>query len=155
MQRVPRLVAPALAVLALAGGTQALGAVPRFHHGLTKAQIMRTARASNRVIVVLKAQQRGRLASASSVKARSAVQARQRRPLIARIAASGGSVTRQYTTLNAFAATVSPSMAKSLAADPNVSTVIPDAMVTPTQDPSHGDGGGGGDQGPSPGTGTN
>src|SRR4051794_41983029 len=118
MQRVPRLVAPALAVLALAGGTQALGAVPRFHHGLSKAQVLRTARASSRIIVVLKAQQRGRLASASSVKARSAVQARQRRPLIARIAASGGAVTRQYPPLNAFAAPRPPGLAKSPAADP-------------------------------------
>src|SRR4051812_36547530 len=99
MQRVPRLVVPALAVLALAGGTQALGAVPRFHHGLSKAQVLRAARASHRVIVVLKAQPRGKLASSSAVKARNAAQARQRRPLIARINRSGGSVTRQYTVL--------------------------------------------------------
>src|SRR3954454_12877721 len=151
MQRIPRLVAPALAVVVLAGGSQALGAVPRFHHGLSRAQIMRTARASNRVIVVLKTQQKGRLASASSVKARRAAQARQRRPLIARIAASGGRVTRQYTVLNAFAATVSQNVLKSLAADPGVAAVIPDAVVTPAPAPANFGGGG---SGPSPGTGT-
>src|SRR4051794_41781509 len=95
MQRVPRLVAPALAVLALAGGTQALGAVPRFHHGLSKAQVLRTARASSRVIVVLKAQQRGRPASAWRVKARSTVPAPHPRPRTARSAASGGAAPRQ------------------------------------------------------------
>jgi hypothetical protein len=153
MQRVPRLVVPALAVLALAGGTQALGAVPRFHHGLSKAQVLRAARASHRVIVVLKAQPRGKLASASSVKARKAAQARQRRPLIARINRSGGSVTRQYTVLNAFAATVSDNTRKSLAADPAVATVIPDAAIAPAQDPAGFSGNN--NPTPSPGTGTN
>ena len=136
MHRVLRLVAPVLVVVALAGGAQALGAVPTFHDGLSKAQILRAAKASNRVIVVLKAQQKGQLASASSVKARSAGQRRQRRPLIARIAASGGSLTRQYTTLNAFGATVSSGLQKRLEADPTVAAVIPDAVVTPVQAPA-------------------
>src|SRR5689334_5895331 len=111
MPRVPRLVALATAVLVLAGGAQALarGAghhALRFHHrALTVEQIRRDARMS-RVIVVLSHQQRGRLATASSVHARRAVQARQRRPLLASIARSGGSVTRSFTVLNAFSARV-------------------------------------------------
>jgi hypothetical protein len=58
MQRIPRVVVAALAVLALAGAAQALGAVPSFHRGLptfhrglSRAQIMRTARATHRVIL--------------------------------------------------------------------------------------------------------
>jgi Peptidase inhibitor I9 len=136
MQRIPRLVVPALAALALAGGAQALGGVPRFHRGLSREQILRTARATHRVIVVLKSQQKGRLASASSVRTRRATQARQRRPLIASIDASGSSVTRQFTVLNGFAATVSADLQKRLAADPDVAAVIPDAIVTPVQAPA-------------------
>ena len=78
MQRVPRVLVPVIGVVALMGGAQALGAVPTFHHGLSRARVMRTARATNRVIVVMKSQQRGKLASKASVKARSATQARQR-----------------------------------------------------------------------------
>jgi hypothetical protein len=123
-------------VLVLVGGAQALGAVPTFHHGLTRAQIRRTARSTQRVIVVMKTQQRGKLASAASVRSRSATQARQRRPLLAHIAASGGSVRRQFTVLNGFAATVSSSEQKHLAADPSVAAVIPDSTITPLQAPA-------------------
>jgi hypothetical protein len=136
MKRIPRWVAPAVAVLALAGSAQALGAMPSFHRGLSRAQVLRTARASHRVIVVLKSQQRGRLDSASRVSTRRAVQALQRKSLIAGIHASGSSVTRQFTVLNGFAATVSTKVQKRLAADPNVAAVIPDAMVTPIQTPA-------------------
>ncbi len=143
MQRIPRVVVSALAVLALAGAAKALGAVPSFqgglpsfHRGLSRAQIMRTARATHRVIVVLKSQQRGRLASASSVRARRAVQVLQRQSLIAGIAASGSSVTRQFTVINGFAAKVSTAEQKRLATDPKVAAVIPDAIVRPVQAPS-------------------
>jgi Subtilase family/Peptidase inhibitor I9 len=135
MQRVLRLLMPVLGVLALAGGAQALGAVPTFHHGLTRGQVTRTARASKRVIVVMKSQQRGRLATTASVRARSATQARQRRPLIRAIKASGGSVRRQFTVLNGFAATVSASEQKRLAASPSVAAVIPDSTITRLQAP--------------------
>src|ERR1044071_9548231 len=64
--------------------------------------------------------------------------------LIARMARQGGRVTRQYTTLNAFATTVSGATRKQLQSDPSVATVLPDARVTPAQDPT-----------PSPGTGSN
>jgi Subtilase family/Peptidase inhibitor I9 len=141
MKRIPRWVAPAVVVLALAGSAQALGAVPsfhvpRFHRGLSRAQILRTARASHRVIVVLKSQQTGRLDSASSVRTRRAAQALERQSLIAGIDASGSFVTRQFTVLNGFAATVSTNVQERLAADPGVAAVIPDAMVRPIQAPA-------------------
>jgi hypothetical protein len=133
MQRARRLVVPLAAVLVLAGAAGAGASAPRFHHAMSKAKILRTARGSQRVIVVLKRQHRGTLASASSVRARRSAQARQRRPLIARITRAGGKVTRQYTTLNAFAATVSSATQSQLASDPAVARVIPDAMVTPPE----------------------
>src|SRR4051794_40427821 len=110
MPRVSRLAVAAVALLLLAGGGQALAKsasrAPRFHHrAMSARQIRRAARAS-RVIVILKRQQRGRLAGAASVKARASAQRAQRRPLLASIARSGGSVTRQFTVLNAFAAQV-------------------------------------------------
>ncbi len=136
MPRVPRVVTPALVVLALAGVTAQAGAKapPSFHKGLSPGKVQRAARAaSKRVIVVLKSQQRGKLATASDVKARAAAQARQRRPLFAKISDAGGDVTRQYTTLNGFAATVSDGTQQALAADPSVAAVIPDAPVSLTQ----------------------
>jgi hypothetical protein len=134
MPRVSRFVGAVLAVLLLAGATQAWAKVPHFRHGLTKARVQRDARA-NRVIVVLRAQHRGRLATAASVRARASVQAREQRALVARVAASGGAVTRRFTTLNAFAATVSSGTRAALASDPSVAAVVPDALVTlPSQD---------------------
>jgi Subtilase family len=134
MPRVSKVVGASLAVLMLAGATQAWAKMPHFRHGLTKAHVLRDVRAS-RVVVVLKTQHRGRLATVASVRARASVQARERRALIARVTASGGAVTRRYTTLNAFAATVSSGTRAALASDPSVAAVIPDAMVTlPTQD---------------------
>ena len=136
MRRIPWRLAPALAVLALASGAQA-GALPTFHHqGLTRAQILRTERATHRVIVVLKAQQTGRLASPASVRTRRAVQARQRRPLIAAVTASGSHVTHQFTVLNGFTATVSSAEQEHLAANPGVAAVIPDATIKPAQSPA-------------------
>ena len=123
MPRFRRLVLPAVTVLALAGASGAGAAAPQFsHHAISKAKILRAAGGSQRVIVVLKAQRRGRLASASSVRARTSAQSRQRRPLIARITRAGGQVTRQYTTLNAFAATVSRTHADAAPVRPVAST---------------------------------
>src|SRR4051794_41433714 len=119
MPRARRLVVGLVALLALAGATGAGASAPRFHHAMSKSRIERIAR-SHRVIVVLKRQHRGKLAGASSVRARAAAQARERRPLIARIARQGGRVTRQFTTLNAFAATVSGATQAQLARDPSV-----------------------------------
>ena len=136
MPRVSRVVGAVLAVLVLAGATQAWAKMPHFRHGLTKAHVLRDVRAS-RVVVVLRTQHRGRLATVASVRARASLQARERRALIARVTNSGDAVTRRYTTLNAFAATVSSGARAALASDPSVAAVIPDAMVTlPTPDAS-------------------
>jgi hypothetical protein len=129
MPRAGRLVVAVLVVLGLAGATQAGARMPRFHHAVAKSRVLRDARAS-RVVVVLKTQHRGRLATAAGVRARVNLQARERRGLIARVSASGGAVTRRYTTLNAFAATISASTRAALTADPRVAAVIPDVTVT-------------------------
>src|SRR4051812_33488466 len=134
MSRVPRLLVLLVAVTALATAAPALAKLPTFHRGLPPGKVVR---ASRHVIVVLKHQQRGALASASSVRARASAQARQRRPLVARISSAGGKVTRQFTTLNAFAATVSPDQQTQLAQDPSVAAVVPDQVVTlPQQEQS-------------------
>src|ERR1700754_4185185 len=102
MPRVPRVVVPAVAVLAMAGITAQAGAkLPTFRRGALPGAVQRAARTANkRVIVVLKDQARGSLATASDVKARAAAEKRQRAPIIAKIADAGGDVTQQYTTLN-------------------------------------------------------
>src|SRR4051794_10749775 len=134
MSRVPRLLVLLVAVSALALAAPALAKIPTFHRGLPPGKV---TRASRHVIVVLKHQQRGALASASSVKARASAQARQRRPLIAKISSAGGKVTRQFTTLNAFAATVSQAQQAQIGQDPSVAAVVPDQVVTiPQQDQS-------------------
>src|SRR5215813_8525 len=123
MHRIPRLVIPVVALLALAGTAQALGggaAVQRYQRGLSRAQILQTAQATQRVIVVMKARQRGRLASRASVRLRRAVQSGQRKSLMARVGVKGVSVTRRYTVLNGFAAIVSGGAQQRLAADPAV-----------------------------------
>src|SRR3954451_20691337 len=132
MSRVPRLLVLLVAVTALATAAPALAKLPTFHRGLPPGKVVR---ASRHVIVVLKQQQRGALASASSVRARASAQARQRRPLIARISSAGGKVTRQFTTLNAFAAQVSPDQQAQLSQDSSVAAVVPDQVVAlPQQD---------------------
>ncbi len=88
---------------------------------------------ANRVIVVLKSQQTGRLASAASVRARATAQRAMRRPLIASVTHSGGAVTHQFTVLNAFAAQVSSAEKARLAASPSVAEVVPDALVSESQ----------------------
>src|SRR4051812_50056254 len=115
MARVPRVLVVLVAISALASAAPALAKRPTFHRGLSPGKVQR---ASRHVIVVLKRQQHGPLATASSVKARAAAQARQRRPLIARISSAGGAGTRQFTTLNAFAATGSPHQQAPLAQGP-------------------------------------
>jgi hypothetical protein len=62
-----------MAVIALAGATHAAARMPRFHHAVAKSRVLRDARA-NRVVIVLKTQHRGRLATAASVRARASVQ---------------------------------------------------------------------------------
>ena len=147
MSRGLRLAAAVAALLLVAGGAEtvakSINGAPRLHHyrAMSVRQIRRAARAI-RVIVVLKRQQSGRLASVASVRARASVQRAQRRPLIASIARSGGAVTHQFTVLNAFVAQVSNAERARLASDPSVASVVPDGLVTPpppvTASPSSG-----------------
>ena len=60
------------------------------------------------------------------MKARAAAEERQRRPIIAQIAPPAAPSRAQYTTLNAFAATVSPDQQTQLQQDPSVAAVVPD-----------------------------
>ena len=85
MQRVPRLLVPVLGVVVLGVCAQALGAVPTFHRGLSRTQVVRTARSTKRVIVVLKSNRGASSRPPRAFRARSARQARQRRPLIASV----------------------------------------------------------------------
>src|SRR4051794_37800742 len=128
---------PALLViflLTLAGTAQAI--TPRLRlgrhlHALSRAQLERdVGRAKQRVIVILRDQHRGRPATASSLDERRRLQAHDRRPLVAQISRAGGSVTRQFQTLNGFAATVTRAERSRLAADPAVGKVLPDQVVT-------------------------
>ena len=141
MHRGSRLAAAVVALLLVAGGAETLAKslhrAPRFHHrAMTARQITRAARA-NRVIVVLKSQQRGRLASVASVRSRVRQQRAQRQPLIAAVSRSGGAVTAQFTVLNAFAARVSNAEKAQLASNPAVAAVLPDTVVTePQPDPA-------------------
>jgi hypothetical protein len=152
MPRGLRVATAVVVLLLLAGAAEtvakSVNRAPRFQHrAMSGKQIRRAARA-NRVIVVLKSQQRGRLATVASVRARAATQRAQRRPLIASIMRSGGAVTHQFTVLNAFAAQVSNAEKKRLASDPSVASVVPDALVTESQPDSAGQTASGGSSGP-------
>ena len=152
MSKVSRLAVAAVTLLVLAGAAatvaKTVNRTPRFHHrALSAKQIRRVAR-TNRVIVVLKSQQRGRLATAASVRARATAQRAMRRPLIASVTRSGGAVTHQFTVLNAFAAQVSNAEKARLAASPAVASVLPDALVTESQPDAVGQTGSGGSSGP-------
>jgi hypothetical protein len=130
------------AVLVLGGGAGAVASAPRHlglhlhlgakprHHRLSTAHVRAgTKTVSQRVIVVLKNQLRAHPASAASVGTRIRLEARARRPLLAKVRRSGGSVTRQFRALNAFAATVSSAERARLLGDRSVASVIPDAVV--------------------------
>src|SRR5262249_4642826 len=122
-----RVVAAMVALLLIAEAAEtvakSVNRAPRFHHRAMSAQQIRRAARANRVIVMLKSQQNGRLAGVASVKAQTAVQRAQRRPLIASVQGSGGAVTRQFTVLNAFAAQVSNAEKARLAGNPTVTSV--------------------------------
>ena len=152
MLRGSRLVVAAVALLLLAGAAEtvakSVNRAPRFHHRAMSAKQIRRAARANRVIVVLKSQQSGRLATVASVRARASAQRAQRRPLIASINRSGGAVTRQFTVLNAFAAQVSSAEKARLASDPSVASVVPDALVTESQPDGVGQSTSGGSSGP-------
>jgi subtilisin family serine protease len=77
------------------------------------------------VVVVLRDQFHAMPDTAMHTAARSADVAGAQAPLLHSVAAAGGTVTRRYHLLDAFAATVSPSEQAALARDPAVSAVYP------------------------------
>ena len=101
------------------------------HNGKVSAARARAVRrAINRhVIVIMRNQFRARPASVRSVRARVRAESAYRAPVVGGLRRSGARVTRQYRTLNAFAATVSINQRASLRANARVASVIPDAVV--------------------------
>jgi hypothetical protein len=152
MSKVSRLAVAAVTLVLLAGAAATVAKTvkrtPRFHHRALSAQQIRRVARANRVIVVLKSQQSGRLATAASVRARATAQRAMRRPLIASITRSGGAVTHQFTVLNAFSARVSTAEKARLAASPSAAAVVPDALVTESQPDAVGETPSGGSSGP-------
>jgi subtilase family protein/peptidase inhibitor I9 len=126
----------AIGSVVLAGSAVAATSAPRLrgtprHRALSAQRIGHDAKAvSGHVVVIMRNQHRTLLASASSQRARAAIIARERAPLLRQIRRSGGRVTRQFRVLNAFAATVSKAQASRLASNPNVAKVLPDTTVT-------------------------
>src|SRR3954453_22338004 len=122
----------------LMGGTIAVASGPRIHrlhrhHGLSAQRARRDAKlVAGRVIVLLRNQHPRLLASASGARARAAIQARERAPMLKQIRRSGGRVSHQYRTLNAFAATVSKAEGARLAGNPAVAKIVPDEVVDQT-----------------------
>jgi hypothetical protein len=125
----------AIGSVVLVGSTVAVASAPRARvpriRGMSAQRAGRDAKAvSGRVVVILRNQHRRLLASAAGTRARLAIQARERAPMLREIRASGGRVTHQYRTLNAFAATISKTEGARLADNPAVAKVIADEVVS-------------------------
>ena len=85
--------------------------------------------ATSKVIVILRDQLTREPAIARAVAARGRLERFDRTPLATGVLSSGGRVTHEFRTLNAFSATVTPAEAAALAANPAVADVAPDATV--------------------------
>jgi hypothetical protein len=101
---------------------------PRYR-GLSKARVLRDARGSSRVIVVMRSQHRALPATRRLVAARVRAVRAEQAPLVAQVARSGGSVSHQFTVLNGFSARVSKAEAARLSANRAVAQVVPDAVI--------------------------
>src|SRR4051794_36258516 len=101
------------------------------YRGLAKARVMRTVRKTRaqRVIVVLRSQHKALPATRGHVAARVRAVRAEQAPLVAEVARSGGRVSHQYATLNAFAARVSAKEVRKLSANRQVAKVVPDAVI--------------------------
>ena len=107
---------PAVGVGILIAGVAATGvtlassparhSTPRYP-GLSRARVLRDARGSRRVIVVLRSQHRALPATRRLVPARVRAVKAEQAPLVAQVARSGGRVSHQYTVLNGFSARMS------------------------------------------------
>jgi subtilisin family serine protease len=120
----------------LMGSAVAVASAPRLRgtpkiRGMSAKRAARDAKVvSGRVVVILRKQRRSLLASTAGTRARLAIQARERAPLLRQIRRSGGRITRQFRTLNAFAATISEAEGARLARDPAVAKVLADQVVS-------------------------
>ncbi len=91
--------------------------------------MLRDARGSRRVIVVLRSQHRALPATKRLVAARVRAVKAEQAPLVAQVARSGGRVSHQYTVLNGFSARVSGAEVAKLSANRSVAKVVPDAVI--------------------------
>ena len=97
---------------------------------LTSAQAAALSKnVTRKVIVVLKDQVPQASSSRAQVHARSAIEQRERQPILGELSLTNAQHVHAYTTINAVAATVSPGEAARLAANPAVARVVPDQII--------------------------
>ena len=113
-----------------AGGVAVAAATKRRHRGLSLAQVQGAQSSSpSRVIVLLRNQHANLPPTRSRLSARHGALQQDQSSLQASVKSSGGKVTRTYTTVNAFAATVSKAERAKLAANSSVAQVFPDTVI--------------------------
>ncbi len=125
------LVAISLLVGVLAAGGVAVAAATRpRHRGLSLAQVQSGQSGSPaRVIVLLRNQHANLPPTRGRLSARHGAIQQDQSSLQSSVRKSGGKVTRTYSTVNAFAATVSKTERAKLAANSAVAQVLPDTFV--------------------------
>jgi subtilisin family serine protease len=136
-----RIAAVSLALLTTLAAAAAGAALARSTHRRAPARRHRSAlslrrlRAANgqarsRVIVLLRNQHTDLPPTTGLMQARTAAVRSSQAPVESAVRTSGGKVSHSYRTVDAFAATVSPTERSRLAADPAVAEVVPDATIT-------------------------
>lgn len=117
---------------AIASGRHGSGPFARgYHRGLAVGRAQKATRgASSRVIVVLRNQLSWLPATSKHVRARMSAEVSANGAFERDVQRAGGRIYRRFHALNAFAATVSPSLRAHLAKSPGVAAVVPDALVT-------------------------
>ena len=85
---------------------------------------------TQRVIVVLKNQVPSVPAAPASLATRESDVQQTQAPVLSQLSSTGAQDVQSYTTVNAVSATVSPSAQAQLAANPAVSEVIPDTLIS-------------------------
>jgi hypothetical protein len=126
----------ATAVTTLLASGAAASASPAGNSGLSLGSVVADQAATSKVIVVLANQNTADPATRQLGHQRAQLDLSDQAPFAAQVGATGGHLTHQYETLNAFSATVSPSEAVNLAANPAVAEVVPDTKITVGQTPS-------------------
>jgi hypothetical protein len=125
------IIAISLLVGVLALGGVAVAAASRHRHrGLSLAQVQGAQSSSPaRVIVLMRNQYANLPPTRGHLSARHGAIQQNQSSLQASVRSSGGKVTRTYSTVNAFAATVSKTERAKLAANSAVAQVLPDTFV--------------------------